>query len=60
MTMPQPGSSEWESMIDFMRRDLGSGMQLTKIEMTARKILDDAGKDFNEEFDKWKEENNIQ
>ena len=59
MTMPLPGSNEWDSMIDFMRKDLESGMAYTKIEMAARKILDDEGRDFNIEFEKWKEENNI-
>ena len=59
MTMPLPGSNEWDSMIDFMRKDLESGMAYTKIEMAARKILDDEGRDFNTEFEKWKEENNI-
>lgn len=52
--LPQPGSKDWEDMVDFMRADLDSGMQLTKIEMAARKIVKEDGRDFDEEFEKWK------
>jgi hypothetical protein len=55
MNMPEPGTMGYELMIDHMRADLESGMALTKIEMAARKILKEAGKDFDTEFAKWKE-----
>jgi len=54
--IPEPGSKEWEGMVDFMRADLDSGMQLTKIEMIARKFIKEDGRDFDEEFEKWKNE----
>jgi hypothetical protein len=57
MGMPEPGTMEYELMIDHMRADLESGMALTKVEMAARKILKERGKDFDTEFAKWKEEN---
>jgi len=47
-------NQEWEGMVDHMRADLDSGMQLTKIEMVARKIVKEDGRDFDEEFKKWK------
>jgi len=56
MPMPEPGSQAWEDMIDFMRKDLDSGMSYTKIEMTARKIIEERGGNFDEEFKKWKED----
>ena len=56
--MPDPGTKEFEEMIDYMGADLNSGMQYTKIEMAARKLLKDQGRDFEAEFKKWKEEKN--
>lgn len=53
--MPDPGSPEWESMVDFMRKDLESGMAYSKIEMKARKLMESQGRNFDEEFKKWKE-----
>jgi hypothetical protein len=58
MNMPEPGTQEFENMIDFMRADLDSGMQYTKIEIAARKLLKDQGRDFEAEFKKWKEKRN--
>jgi len=55
MGLPQPGSMDWEKMVEFMRKDLASGMQYTKIEMAARKLLEEQGQDFDTEFQKWKE-----
>jgi len=52
--MPEPGSQAYESMIDLMRADLESGMRYSKIIDTARKNIEADGKDFNEEFEKWK------
>lgn len=53
--MPEPGTQEWENMVDFMRRDLESGGFYTKIEMEARRIVAETGRDFDAEFKKWKE-----
>lgn len=49
-------SQEYEKMIDFMRADLESGMAYSKIEMAARKRMREQGRDFDEEFKKWKDE----
>ena len=57
MTMPKPGSNEWESMIDFMRKDLESSMGYSKVITAAKKIVEDRGGNFNEEFEAWKEKN---
>jgi hypothetical protein len=43
-------------MVDFMRADLESGMGYNKLIESARKRLKEQGKDFDEEFDKWKRE----
>ena len=45
--MPKPGTEEYE--------DLRTGMGLTKIIEQARKQIEDSGKDFDEEFNKWLE-----
>jgi hypothetical protein len=55
MAMPEPGTKEYEDMIEFMREDLESGFALTKIIMAARKSIESAGKNFDEEFAKWTE-----
>jgi len=57
MTIPQPGTNEWESMIDFMRKDLESGMSYTKLIEAAKKNIEDRGGDFDVEFEAWKEKN---
>ena len=54
--MPEPGTREFENMIDFMRADLESGMQYSALEITVRKMLKLQGRDFNKEFEKWKKE----
>ena len=51
----QVGSDAYEKMIDFMRKDLESGMGYTKLEMEARKIIEARGGNFDQEFAKWKE-----
>jgi len=38
--LPKPGSNEWEDMVDFMRKDLESGMSYSKIIEHGRKIVD--------------------
>lgn len=48
--MPEPGSNEFEKMVDFMRADLESDMGYSKIEMAARKIFKEQGRDFDAEF----------
>jgi len=55
MSMPKPGNRGWEEMVDFMRADLESDMGYTKIKMAARKLLKEQGRDFEEEFEKWKD-----
>jgi len=54
--MPEPGTQSYENMIDFMRADLESGMGYSKIIETARKKIEAEGKDFDEEFEKWKQQ----
>jgi hypothetical protein len=54
MPLPEAGTQEYEDMIDFMRADLESGMQYTKVEMVARKLIKERGDDFDEEFAKWR------
>ena len=56
--LPCPGTDSWERMVDYMRDDLDSDMGLTKLEMVARKLLKEQGRDFDTEFKKWKEKNN--
>lgn len=56
--LPEPGSNEWETMADFMRKDLESGMAYSKIIEQGRKIVEDRGEDFDEAFKKWKEKKN--
>lgn len=55
MGMPEPGTQAYEDMIDFMRKDLESGMGCSK-------IIEADGRDFDEEllllifcYKKWKE-----
>jgi len=56
--MPEPGSAEYERMIDFMRADLESDMGYSKIIAAGRKIVEDRGEDFDEKFKEWKENKN--
>jgi len=57
MGMPEPGSKEYDEMVDFMRKDLESGMQLTNIEMIARDIVKARGGDFDKEYAEWLKKN---
>jgi len=43
-----------DEQIEYMRYDLATGMSLTKMRMAVEKRLKTEGKDFNEEFEKWK------
>jgi len=54
MAMPEIGSLEWESMVDFMRADLKNGMAYSRIIMKAKEKIESEGKNFHEEFEKWK------
>jgi hypothetical protein len=54
--LPKPGDNGYEDMVDFMRADLISGMALSKIIGMTRKQFEEQGKNFDEEFGKWKEE----
>lgn len=56
MAMPEPGSREYDKMIDFMRADLESGMGYSKIIEVAKKNIEADGRNFDEEFEKWKNE----
>jgi len=38
--MPEPGTQAWEDMVDFMRRDIDSGMSYSKIEMQGRAVVE--------------------
>jgi len=38
--MPEPGTQDWENMVDFMRKDMDSGMQYSKIEMLGRESIE--------------------
>jgi len=53
--MPEPGTQKFENMIDFMRKDLDSGMGYSKLIEAAKKMFKEQGRDFNAEFEKWKE-----
>lgn len=56
--LPEPGSDEYERMIDFMRADLECDMGYSKIIKAARDRMESEGRDFDTEFEKWKEEKN--
>jgi len=57
MGIPEPGSREYEEMVDFMRKDLEGGMAFTKVEMIARDIIKARGGDFDKEFAEWLKNN---
>jgi len=52
--LPKRGTKEWEDMVDFMRADLETNMGYSKIEMVARSLFKNQGRDFDKEFEKWK------
>jgi len=54
--MPEPGTQEWEEMVDFMRADLERDMGYTKLIKAAEEAIKARGGDFDEEFEKWKKE----
>ena len=47
--LPDPGGQSWEDMIDYMRKDIASGMGYTKVQMAARELVELDGRDFDEE-----------
>jgi hypothetical protein len=53
--IPEPGTQEFEKMIDFMRKDLDSGMAYSKLIQATKEMFEKQGRDFNAEFEKWKE-----
>lgn len=48
-TIPEPGTNAWEDMVDVMRKDLATNMGITKMQMAAREIVEQDGRDFDEE-----------
>lgn len=56
MPMPEPGTKEYEKMVDFMRADLDSNMGLTKIIEGARKWFASEGRDFDGEFEEYRKQ----
>lgn len=40
MMIPKPGSDGWEDMIDFMRKDIDSGMAYSKIIQQGKEIVE--------------------
>jgi hypothetical protein len=54
VTIPEPGTQAWERMIDGMRKmDQYSG-----VINAARESIEARGLNFDEEFEKWKKNNN--
>lgn len=54
--MPEPGTQEYEEMVDFMRKDIESGFAYSKIIDMARKLIEARGGNFEKEFELWKKE----
>lgn len=52
--LPKPGSKEYEDLANFMQANLVSSTILTKLIELARQEFKEQGKDFDEEFEKWK------
>lgn len=46
----------YDKMIDFMRADIETNFGYTKIIEKAKKQMESEGKDFWEEYEKWKKE----
>lgn len=57
--IPKPGSKEYNDMIDFMRADLNSGMALSKMIQSVKERFEEEDRDFIEEYENWKKENNL-
>jgi len=55
-TLDELTSDEYERMVDFMREDLESGMQYSKMIQTCKKMFEEEGRDFDKEFEEWKKE----
>lgn len=54
----KPGTNEYEKKIAFMRADLENNMRYSKIEMAAREIFKNQGRDFDKEFKEFQERKN--
>jgi len=52
--LPEPGSKEYEDMIDFIRTDLDNNMLFSKLINNVRKSFLWQGRDFDKEFEEWK------
>ncbi|MFW9871869.1 MAG: hypothetical protein ACFFG0_02120 [Candidatus Thorarchaeota archaeon] len=57
--LPEIGSSEYEEMINFMRKDVESGMRLSKMIQSVKERFKKEGRDFTQEFENWKRENKL-
>ena len=55
MSLPKPGDKGYDDAIEFMRADLASGTRYSRLETIVRDLMREQGKDFDEEFAKWKE-----
>lgn len=53
--LPEPGTPEWETTVDNMRQDLESDFALPKMVQHVRDQFKKDGRNFDEEFKKWKE-----
>jgi hypothetical protein len=53
--MPKPGTPEWEREVDIMRADLESDFALSKMVQRVRDRFKKEGRDFEKEFEKWKQ-----
>ena len=56
--LPDTDTQAWEDMVAFMREDLDNNMMRTRLILKTRELLRSQGRDFNEEFAKWKEKQN--
>ena len=54
MGIPEPGSRKYNEMVEFMRADLAANMGYSKLIEAAQKSLESQGKNFQEEYKKWK------
>jgi hypothetical protein len=54
-SLPEPGTAEWEKTVDNMRADLESDFALSKMVHHVQEQFKKDGRNFNEEFEKWKQ-----
>lgn len=58
--IPKPGTQEYEATIAFFRADIESNYAYSNMIDLVKKKLESEGKDFHEEFEKWKKEKSNQ